>query len=71
MPYASNDDLPDSIRRHLPPDAQDIFRKAFNSAWRTYDEREPERREEIAFRVAWSAVKKHYRKDGDTWLRYR
>ena len=60
MPYASNDDLPASTRNH----AQDIFREAFNHAWRTYGAREPQRREEIAHRVAWAAVKKRYRKVG-------
>jgi cation transport regulator len=70
MPYPSNDDLPTSVRRHLPEHAQDIFREAFNHAWRTYGEREPDRREEIAHRVAWAAVKKRYRKVGDDWLPY-
>ena len=36
MPYASNADLPVAISSHLPDHAQDIFRKAFNNAWRTY-----------------------------------
>lgn len=56
MPYASNSDLPPSVRQHLPGHAQDIFREAFNHAWSEYAE-DP-RREEIAFRVAWAAVKK-------------
>jgi cation transport regulator len=68
MPYATNDDLPARIRRHLPQHAQDIFREAFNNAWRTYGEREPARREEIAHRVAWAAVKKSYRKVGEDWV---
>ena len=66
MPYASNDDLPEAIRSHLPAHAQDIFRKTFNNAWRTYGESEPFRREEIVHRVAWAAVKKRYRKVGGT-----
>ncbi|MFP3707037.1 ChaB family protein [Paraburkholderia sp. SIMBA_009] len=33
MPYATNDDLPASVRNHLPSHAQDIFRAAFNHAW--------------------------------------
>jgi cation transport regulator len=70
MPYASNDDLPVPIRRHLPEHAQDIFREAFNNAWRTYGAREPGRREEIAHRVAWAAVKKRYRKVGDDWVAF-
>ena len=68
MPYASNDDLPLSVRRHLPLHAQDIFRAAFNNAWQTYGVSEPWRREEIAHRVAWAAVKKRYRKAGDDWV---
>jgi cation transport regulator len=68
MPYASNDDLPPSIRTHLPDHAQDIFRSAFNRAWQTYGARDPWRREEIAHRVAWAAVKRSYRKAGDEWL---
>jgi cation transport regulator len=67
MPYAANDDLPPNIRNHLPQHAQDIFREAFNHAWRSYGAREPARREEIAHRVAWAAVKKQYHKVGDAW----
>lgn len=70
MPYLSNDDLPSSIRKRLPEHAQDIFREAFNNAWRTYGMREPYRREEIAHRVAWAAVKKSYRKVGSDWVPY-
>jgi cation transport regulator len=68
LPYASNEDLPLSLRLHLPPHAQDIFRSAFNHAWETYGRTEPERTEEIAHRVAWAAVKKKYRKAGDVWV---
>jgi cation transport regulator len=67
MPYASNTDLPPSIRHHLPEHAQGIFREAFNHAWQTYGEREPDRVEEVAFRVAWAAVKKQYQKVGGEW----
>jgi cation transport regulator len=68
VPYASNADLPPRVRRHLPPHAQDIFRSAFNHAWEEYGATEPRRIEEIAHRVAWSAVKKRYRKFGDSWV---
>ncbi|HVO04795.1 MAG TPA: ChaB family protein [Candidatus Cybelea sp.] len=67
MPYASNLHLPPAIRDHLPDHAQDIFRAAFNNAWQEYAAR-PEEREEIAFRVAWSAVKRKYRKSGGYWV---
>jgi len=63
VPYASNGELPLSVRAHLPPHGQDIFRSAFNHAWETYGGVE-----EIAFRVAWAAVKTRYRKSGDHWI---
>jgi cation transport regulator len=68
MPYATSQDLPASIRRTLPPHAQEIFRASFNAAWRTYGQKDPAHREEIAHRVAWAAVKKRYRKVGNAWL---
>ncbi|MGO8828016.1 MAG: ChaB family protein [Steroidobacteraceae bacterium] len=66
MPYAANEDLPPAVQAHLPAHAQDIFREAFNNAWQSYGE--SRRREEIAFRVAWAAVKRRYRKTGDFWV---
>lgn len=66
MPYASNAALPDKIRNALPSHAQDIFRAAFNSAYQSY--KDSPRREEIAHRVAWAAVKKSYEKLGDDWI---
>jgi cation transport regulator len=51
----------------LPPHAHDIFRAAFNNAWARYGRRDLQRGEEIAHRVAWSAVKRQYRKVGDHW----
>jgi cation transport regulator len=62
MPYPSRDALPDSVRNHLPPHAQDIFVGAFNSAHDEYGD------EVRAFRVAWAAVKRKYRKQGDQWV---
>lgn len=67
MPYATNADLPPRIRRSLPLHAQDIFRSAFNAAWDRYGKHDPGRREEIAHRVAWAAVKKRYAKINDAW----
>jgi len=64
MPYPENQDLPPSVRAHLPVHAQDIFRAAFNHALAEYDESE-----ETAFRVAWSAVKRGYEKVGSAWTR--
>ena len=63
MPYASNDELPPSIRNHLPPHAQDIFREAFNNAFGRYDGDDA-----TAFRIAWAAVKRRYEKVGSAWV---
>lgn len=67
MPYASNDDLPPSVRNHLPPHAQDIYREAFNHAFAAHAG-DPDH-EEIAHRIAWAAVKRSYVKDADMWVR--
>ncbi|MBN8890479.1 MAG: cation transporter [Acetobacteraceae bacterium SCN 69-10] len=68
MPYRSISDLPPSVRAHLPEHAQDIYRAAFNSAWAGYDDSDPAQHEETAHRVAWAAVKRRYRKQGDAWV---
>ena len=62
MPYTTNSDLPPSVRNHLPPHAQDIFREAFNNAVDHY------RDDATAFRVAWAAVKRRYEKVGPVWV---
>ncbi len=62
MPYATIEDLPPATR-HLPRHAKEIVLAAFNSAWDEYGGDE-----ERAFRVAWAAVKKRYRKRGDDWV---
>jgi cation transport regulator len=68
MPYRSNEDLPRSVRDHLPLEAQEMFRKVFNNAWREYSDRGLDEVEALAFRVAWAAVKRHYRKIGSDWV---
>lgn len=66
MPYATDADLPARIRHSLPAHAREIFRAAFNAAYKSYGS--SPRREEIAHRVAWAAVKKRYVKTGDDWV---
>ena len=68
MPYSSIDDLPPSVRTHLPPHAQEIYVGAFNGAWQEYAWEGPEEREKTAHRVAWAAVKRKYVKLGDEWV---
>jgi len=65
MPYATNTDLPPSVRTHLPAHAQDIYREAFNHAWAAHQG--DVRQEEAAHRIAWAAVKRSYVKRGDSW----
>ncbi len=74
MPYHQNSDLPDSVKDSLPEHGQDIYREAFNSAWKQYDEPEERKgnrsREETAHAVAWSAVKKVYkRREIGKWIK--
>lgn len=74
MPYKRKSELPDSVKDNLPDHAQDIYRKAFNSAWEEYKDPEDRRgdadREETAHKVAWSAVKQEYRKnENDNWVK--
>lgn len=72
MPYTNTADLPDSVKNVLPPHAQDIYKEAFNSAYDEYKDADKRKgdsdREEVAHRVAWSAVKHKYHKgDDDKW----
>lgn len=58
MPYGTIEDLPDNLRHLLPPNAQKVFIKAFNRAYKDSN------LEKTAFQVAWSSVKKAgYRKN--------
>jgi cation transport regulator len=66
MPYQTNDDLPEPVRRRLPPHGQDIYREAFNHAFAAHAG-DP-RQEEAAHRIAWAAVKRVYVKVGGTWV---
>ncbi|MFY4776124.1 ChaB family protein [Metabacillus sp. RGM 3146] len=64
MPYDSRNELPDSVKDNLPKHAQEIFKEAFNSANEEY------KKEETAFKVAWSAVKQKYEKNSDgNWVK--
>jgi cation transport regulator len=73
MPYESIDDLPDSVKDNLPKHAREIYKEAYNAAWDQYKDPEDRRgdatREETAHRVAWSAVKKKYKKDNGRWVK--
>jgi cation transport regulator len=67
MPYVSNYELPENLRRLLPDHAQDIFREAFNHAYAAHSGEL--RQEEAAHRIAWAAVKRAYEKTPGGWRR--
>ena len=66
MPWASIEDLPDLLRQRLPEHAQAIFLAAFNAAWRQHAH--DAEVEAIAHRIAWAAVKRRYRRQGEVWV---
>jgi cation transport regulator len=70
MPYATVNDLPASVKDNLPEHAQEIYVKAFNNAWKEYKDSgkraSGSSQEETAYKVAWAAVKKVYKKDKKT-----
>lgn len=73
MPYATKADLPENVRNVLPEGAQDIYKEAYNSAYEQYKDPEDRKgdadQEEVAHRVAWSAVKNKYEKsDSGDWV---
>jgi Putative cation transport regulator len=69
MPYKTIAELPDTVRDHVPKHAQEIYKEAFNSAWKEYASpaarRGEESREEVAHKVAWAAVGHSYTKGDD------
>ena len=73
MPYRYREDLPDSVQNSLPGHAQDIYKEVFNSAWDEYakprDRRGNDSRQEVAHKVAWSAVQDVYEKRDGDWVR--
>ena len=69
MPYDNVNDLPASVRDNLPMHAREVYLAAFNNAWEEYKNAEDRKgsasREEVAHKVAWSAVKIKYEKTTD------
>ena len=59
---------------NLPSHAQKIYREAHKNAVKQYSNPSKRRggkqqsKEQIAHKVAWSAVKKEYKKKGDKWV---
>lgn len=60
MPYSEISELPKAVK-NLPAEAKRLFIKAFNKAYKDYNE-------EQAFKIAWSVVKKAYSMTGNKWV---
>lgn len=64
MPYKNIDELPKGVKNNLPEHASEIFIAAYNNALEQYKypakRRGNENLEEVANKVAWSAVKSEY-----------
>ena len=74
MPYDKLTELPGAVKDNLPKHAQEIYQAAYNNAWDEYDSAQKRRgddsREEVAHKVAWSAVKQSYKKsDSGNWVK--
>jgi cation transport regulator len=69
MPFSTKTELPKSVKDSLPKHAQEIWKEAYNSAFEEYKDPSKRRgnaaREEVAAKVAWSAVKDKYEKSDD------
>ncbi len=66
MPYRTNQDLPESVRNSLPAEAQDIYRDAFNFAYKKYPEWDEGRKHQYA----WGAVKRRFHQDDKgSWVK--
>ena len=73
-----NDDISDRTEKQideLPTHGQEIFKEAHKNALDQY--KDPKKRkggkkeskEQVAHKVAWSAVKKVYKKEDDKWIK--
>ena len=74
MPYSQLNELPDNVTHVLPKHAQEIYQAAFNSAWQQYakprDRYSDDSREDVAHKVAWTAVKQNYHKNNHgNWVK--
>lgn len=72
MTYQDLQDLPKGVKNALPHHGQEIYKEAYNHAWKTYknpDKRATsESRETVAHKVAWAAVENKYQKKEGAWV---
>lgn len=65
MLYQSELELPRDVRDVLPTAAQDLYRRAYNQAWRAGRTRSQRDRDLAAHAAAWRQVKASYVKNID------
>ena len=59
-PYKTTKDLPSNVTNVLPPSAQSIWMRVFNESY--------PKGEDYARKVAWTVVKRMFKKVGDKWV---
>lgn len=66
--YKSKNDLPETLRKHLPENLQELYLEAFQKSWENYDEHEGGEldRESVAHRDGMTAVQQDYVHDDET-----
>jgi cation transport regulator len=68
-PYTQMTELPENVRKTLPPQARLIYQAAFNSAWNKYKVQllslGATSIEDLSHQLAWKAVKQLYEVNGD------
>ncbi len=77
MPEDEEEQLSESTKKRideLPKHAQEIYKEAHANALKRYQDSDKRRDsdespEEVAYKVAWSAVKNEYGKQGDKWVK--
>ena len=74
MPYFSDNDLPDSVKRNLPKKAREIYRKVFNHYWDQHRDRSslPSNVSRVAFAAKIACrIKQEYVKGKSKWIKKR
>lgn len=69
MHYKNNNELPDELRKTLPPEAQTLYRTTYNDAFPELREQIRRDSEEKAHEAAWKAVQAQYRQEQGKWIK--
>jgi cation transport regulator len=70
MPYNKLSELPDNVKESLPVEAQRLWMRVFNSAYRSCTSRNSPNCDDVARAAAWAQVKNKYKKNKDgKWVK--